>query len=514
LIGLQKLVQRLGGELSLCVGDLTIREVQLDSRQVQPGDLFVAVQGGREDGNAYVQDAIARGAAAVLTRGTQGREGTLEVQGVPHWTHGRVRRTAGRAAAMAQGPPPGSLEVVGITGTNGKTTCAHLLGQLLETGGLAPAVLGTAGHRLSGGLRERATLTTPPAPELQRLLARHQRAGGRSAVMEVSSHALDQQRTAGVDFRVGIFTNLSREHLDYHRDMRSYLAAKSRLFENLTPGSTAVLNKDDPAWEHLARVAEYAGARTITYSVQQTADFMATGLRTDVAGSRFTFDGMGIFSTELRIPLRGRFNVQNALAAIAAAHCLGVSPSTLLEGLTTFLPAPGRMEPVPCPGREFEIFVDYAHTPAALEQALCALRESLGEPLPGRDGRDGRAAQLWVVFGCGGDRDRGKRSEMGRVACANADRVIVTSDNPRSEEPQAIAEDILRGMSAGAGSDTCSVQLDRRKAIEFALREARPGDVILVAGKGHETEQWVAGRALAFDDRVVIQEALCAGSSA
>jgi len=505
LTSLQELVKRLGGELSESVGDLTIREVQMDSREVLPGDLFVGVVGTREDGVHYLREAVQRGAAAVLTRGGQQETLPRELQGIPHWTHGRVRRTAGRAAAIAQGPPAQSLDVVGITGTNGKTSCAHLLGQLLRAGGRAPAVLGTAGHQLSGGLQETSTHTTPPAPQLQRLLARHQRNAGDCVVMEVSSHALVQQRTAGVDFEVGVFTNLTREHLDYHRDMRSYLAAKSKLFENLTPGSTAVLNKDDPAWEYLARVTEHAGARTITYSVQQAADFTASGLRTDIDGSRFTFDGMGIFSTELRIPLRGRFNVQNALAAVAAAHCLGVSPSTLVEGLTAFQPAPGRLEHVPSPGWDLEVFVDYAHTPDALEHALLALRETLlaqGE----------NKQRLHVVFGCGGERDRGKRPVMGRVAERFADKVILTNDNPRGEDPEGIAQDILRGMQEGA--QVCTVELDRRRAIELALREARPGDVILVAGKGHETRQWIGGQALEFNDRVVIQDLLCTGSPA
>ena len=512
MIRLQDLVRELGGELSPCAGELTIREVQLDSRDVQPGDLFVAVHGGREDGSTYVKDAIARGAIAVLSRGASGQEGpgqvSAEVSGVAHWTHDRVREAAGHAAARAQGPPRGSLDIVGITGTNGKTTSAHLLGQLLDSAGMAPAVLGTAGHRLHGDGVVKSTHTTPPAPEIQRLLARHQRAGGKSVVMEVSSHALDQKRTAGVDFRVAVFTNLTRDHLDYHSGMDSYLEAKARLFQNLASGTTAVLNKDDPAWEYLAGVARTAGAEIITYSVQQAADFRASELRTETDGSRFTFDGMGIFSTELRIPLRGRFNVQNTLAAIAAAHCLGASPSVneLAEGLATFQPAPGRLEPVPCSGRDLGIFVDYAHTPDALKHALCAAREGL-------QNTDGRDPELWVVFGCGGDRDRGKREEMGRVAGAHSHRLVVTSDNPRSEDPASIADDIQRGLTQ-AQSDACTVELDRRKAIEFALQQARPGDVILVAGKGHETEQWVDGEALPFDDRLVIQEALCAGSSA
>lgn len=508
MIHLQELVGELGGGLLLCPAPIMIREVQLDSRAIQPGDLFVAVKGGREDGHAYVEDAIERGAAAVLSHGPEGLEGPCGSSGVALWIHDHVRGAAGHAAARAQGPPQGSLQVVGITGTNGKTTCAHLLGQLLETAGLAPAVLGTAGHILGEGRTVESTHTTPPAPETQRLLARHQSAGGKSVVMEVSSHALDQERTAGVDFRVGVFTNLTRDHLDYHSGMDSYLAAKARLFQNLASGTTAVLNKDDPAWEHLADVARTAGAEIITYSVQQAADFRASELRTEPDGSRFTFDGMGIFSTELRIPLRGRFNVQNALAAIAAAHCLGVSPSAnqLAEGLATFRPVPGRMESVPCPGRDLEVFVDYAHTPDALTHALGAAREGLGTD-------EGRPSELWVVFGCGGERDRGKREEMGRVAHDLSDRVVVTSDNPRTEDPATIASDILRGLTKSQ-SDACSVELNRRKAIELALGEARPGDVILVAGKGHETEQWIDGEALPFDDRLVIQEALCAGSTA
>ena len=419
---------------------------------------------------------------------------------VCHWTHVDSHGAARRAAVLVHGAPSRELEVCGITGTNGKTTTAHVLGHLLERADLAPAVLGTAGHRLSGGRSFDALHTTPPAPDLQRLLRLHADGGGRAVVMEVSSHALVQDRLAGVDVGVAVFTNLTREHLDYHGDMRRYAAAKARLFAGLRPGTWAVLNLDDAACDLMRRAAQDAGAGVVTYSARQGADLQASRLRTDLAGSRFTLDGMGISKTELRFPLRGRYNVENALAAAAAARLMGASPSTVVDGLATTSAAPGRLEAVQTGGRGFALFVDYAHSPDALERVLRTLRADLED--------SGSGGRLIVVFGCGGDRDSGKRADMGRVASRLADLAIVTSDNPRGETPEEIIGEIVLGMGAGGTGAQRLIEVDRRLAIARAVGLARAGDVLLVAGKGHETEQAIGSERVPFDDRVVAQELL------
>ncbi len=514
-----ELIRDLGGNLVAGDLDQEVLGVAIDSRQVQAGDLFAALPGGTDHGGRFVADAIQRGACAVLTAAGESSPAQWGLDlAVPHWQHEQIQATAGRVAARLLGPPAGALRSIGITGTNGKTTCAHLLGHLLRLGGQAPAVLGTTGYAVAGSAPVPATHTTPPAPSLQRLLARHHRAGGQTAVMEVSSHALVQDRTAGMTFQVAVFTNLTREHLDYHGNMGSYLEAKSRLFANLAPGSAAVLNRDDMAWEHLAGIARAAGARVVTYSVQQSADVWASELETDSVGSRFKIEGMGICSTKLRFPLRGRFNVQNALAAAAAARLFQVSPETIIAGLSAPSSAPGRMELVSTQGCCGEVYVDYAHSPDALARALGALRAvlqarsqgtSAAEPglLPSTRGRRGR---LIVVFGCGGDRDQGKRAAMGRVACEEADLVIVTSDNPRSESPDEIAEQVLEGTRS-VHEDKAAltrVELDRRRAIELALDMARDDDLVLIAGKGHERVQQIGSEQREFDDRQVVRECL------
>lgn len=506
-VGLQELVELFGGRLE---GEPTaaVRDLQLDSRQVMEGDLFVALPGTRDDGGRYIADAASRGAVAVLTPHEYGHRAASKGPELPVWLHLDAQRVAGLAAAHLQGRPAEELRMAGVTGTNGKTTVSHLLGHLLQSASMEPAVLGTAGNRLAGGLGLESTHTTPDAPTLQRLLARHLAAGGRSVSMEVSSHALVQQRTAGVEFDVAIFTNLTREHLDYHGDMESYANAKARLFDQLGRHSAAVLNIDDPAWARMAEAARTAGARVVTYSTRSRADLVADRLTTDPSGLRFILSGMGIESTGVRLPLRGRYNVENALAATAAALLMGASPDHALAGLATSTPAPGRLESIPVPkGRGFQLFVDYAHSPDALERVLRELRGHLAEREDG--------GRLLCVFGCGGDRDRGKRPLMGAASARWADLTILTTDNPRSEDPAAICRDIVEGIPEGARRARVTRELDRREAIALAISEARPGDVVLVAGKGHEgTQQLAGGDALAFDDRAVARALLGLGGDA
>lgn len=498
---LADLVSNLGGASARSSSAHTrIAGVSLDSRRVGVGDLFCAVSGSRADGARFAQDAVNRGAVAVLA------DHELDLPNdVAQWIHPEPRRVAGVAAARALGNPAAGMFVAGVTGTNGKTTVAHLVGHLLGQAGRKPAVLGTAGNRLANGELVAATHTTPDAPTLQHMIARHRDLGGDAIAMEVSSHALDQDRTAGLDFDVAIFTNLTRDHLDYHKDLESYLRAKMRLFESLSAGSTAVVNADEPASERMAAAARARNADVVTYSARTSGDLCASGLRSSLRGTHLILHGMGISRTRLWLPLAGRFNVENALAAAACALVSGASPSRILEGLANAPSAPGRLEVVPTNGRGFAVLVDYAHTEDALANVCRTLREALADP-DADDGVGTRNGRLIVVFGAGGDRDPGKRAPMGRVVNEHADVAIVTSDNPRSEDPARIVADIVAGMQPERARRV--VELDRRRAIEIACGEARPGDVVLIAGKGHETTQTIGTVVHSFDDRAVAREVL------
>lgn len=506
MIRLSDLVTELGGSCSTpSTNTATIlADVRLDSRAVEAGDLFVALPGATTDGARFAYDAVQRGARAVLSPvPIPAHQG--EALGAPVWVHPDARRVAGIAASRVHGDPARELFVVAVTGTNGKTTTAHITGQLLAHTGQRPAVLGTAGHALAGGMSVAATHTTPDAPSIHRLLAQHRESGGDSVALEASSHALSQDRLAGLTPAVAIFTNLTRDHLDYHGDFERYRDAKRRLFETLDRESTAVIHADDPASEVMADAARAQGARVVTYSAGSRADLCASQLRTDLQGTHLHVSGMGITRTRLWLPLTGRYNVENALAALAAVLVSGASPSNALDGLAAASPAPGRLERVPTGGRPFMLLVDYAHTEAALENVCSALRDGLtarrenGEP-------QGASGRLIVVFGCGGDRDRGKRGPMGRVVNELADVAVVTSDNPRGEDPAAIISEVCAGMQPPLAARV--IEPDRELAIRIAVRDARAGDVILIAGKGHETTQTVAGEAHSFDDRLVAQEAL------
>jgi UDP-N-acetylmuramoyl-L-alanyl-D-glutamate--2,6-diaminopimelate ligase len=501
VIPLARLVEALGGTCERLAGSgPRIAGVQLDSRSVGAGDLFAALPGRAADGARFAGDALARGAAAILSPARILPEPT-----VPVWVHRDARRVAGRAAAILYGEPARGMFVVAVTGTNGKTTTAHLAGSLLARCGRRPAVLGTAGHRLADGVLLRATHTTPDAPEIQRLLARHRSLGGDSVALEASSHALEQERLAGLDVSVAVFTNLTRDHLDYHGDLERYAAAKERLFAGLRRGAFAVINADDPHAERMASAARAAGAALVRYGTRSRADLRASRPRTGSSGTRFTVQGMGISRTRVFLPLVGRFNVENALAALAAVILSGASPSDASEGLASIPPPPGRLEPVASAGRGFALFVDYAHTEDALRQVLGALRDVLDHEASGRGDHGGR---LIAVFGCGGDRDRGKRAPMGAAARELADIAVVTSDNPRGEDPLAIVGEILAGIGDPRAGAEVVVEPDRRAAIRRAVELARPGDVVLVAGKGHETTQVCGAQARAFDDRLVAAQAL------
>ncbi len=458
--------------------DVPITSLAFSSRQVEPGALFFCVPGFTADGHDFAPEAVARGAAALVCERPLGL-------GVPEVVAAAVRPVMGPVAARFYGDPTGELCVVGVTGTNGKTTTAYLVRALLEAAGLPCGLLGTV-TSVIGGRQEPVERTTPEAIDLQRSFRRMVDSGDRACAIEVSSHALELGRADGIRFACRVFTNLSQDHLDFHPSMEHYFLAKRRLFEVAggEPG-TSVVNVDDEWGRRLA--AEVEGV--VSYAIDRPADLRAHEVRFGAEGSTFrveTLDG----SAEVTTRLPGQFNVLNALAALGVARALGVELEVAAGALAEAERVPGRMEPVE-EGQGFAVLVDYAHTPEALENVLPAARELCHR-------------RLHVVFGAGGDRDKTKRPLMGRVARALADRVVVTSDNPRSEDPEAIVDEVLVGTGEDVERD-----VDRRRAIARALAGAESGDVVVIAGKGHEQGQEFAdGRKEPFDDVTVAREVL------
>ena len=454
--------------------EVEVSSLAYTSRRVAPGALFFCVPGSKADGHDYAPDAVERGAAALVCERPLGL-------GVPEVVVEDVRAAMGPAAASFNGDPSAVLRVVGVTGTNGKTTTAFLVRGLLEAAGMPTGLLGTV-TSIVGGREEAVERTTPEAIDVQATLRRMVDAGDRACAMEVSSHALHLRRSDGIRFACRVFTNLTQDHLDFHPSMEDYFVAKRMLFEG--PGAS-VVNVDDPYGRRLAAELD----APITVAVESDADWRARDVRFDRAGSTFTCESpAGAFEVEM--PLPGLFNVYNALTAMAAATAAGAPADGLAGALAGAARVPGRFEPIE-EGQDFAVLVDYAHTPDSLENVLRAARELTG-------------GRLHVVFGAGGDRDRLKRPQMGRVASALADRTIVTSDNPRSEDPVAIVEEIL----AGAGPDA-QREPDRRAAIALAVAGAEPGDVVVIAGKGHEQgQEFEGGRKEPFDDREVAREVL------
>jgi len=462
-------------------GDADVTDVVADSRRCRAGSCFVAVRGTEADGHQYVQTAVAGGACAVV--GERAPSADVGAWAVVQDTHLAV----GRLAQAIRGWPARKLTCVGITGTNGKSTVAHLVRAVLEAAGHSTGLLGTIAYE-TGRRKVPAGTTTPDPIALAELTGEMVAEGRTHLVMEVSSHALDQRRTAGLELQVGIFTNLSGDHLDYHHTMDEYLAAKRRLFEQLGAEATAVINRDDAAGEQMAAAT---GGRVCWYGLSPAADLWARIDRIDAAGTDFTL-ACGERRVTARTRLIGRHNVYNCLAAAGACVALGVELDAIAEALGTVDCVPGRLQRVEADA-PFEVFVDYAHTDDALANVLSALR-------PVTRGR------LIVVFGCGGDRDRTKRPRMARVAEELADEVVVTSDNPRREEPGAIIDEILAGMSE-TGRRAASVEPDRRTAIGLAVGLARAADVVLIAGKGHESYQILGEKRVHFDD---VEEAAAA----
>jgi UDP-N-acetylmuramoyl-L-alanyl-D-glutamate--2,6-diaminopimelate ligase len=484
-VRLDELAKRVPGAEVVGPPEVHVRRAAHDSRQVRPGDLFVALPGLHVDGHAFVQAALEAGAAAAMVERRVRLPGNPPLLVVPD-----AHVALGLVAHALAGDPTRALAVCGITGTNGKTTTAYLLRGILEAHGWPTGVIGTIEYQI-GERRIPSTMTTPDAGVLTSYFAEMVRSGLRAAVMEVSSHALHQKRTVGIHFRVGAFTNLTPEHLDYHQDMDAYREAKQILFAGLAPDAAAVLNADDPASPFFERATP---ARVVWFGLDRPADVRAENVRSGVSGSRFVLvTPRG--RVEARTPLLGEYNVRNCLAAGAIGEALGVPLQTIAEGIGALEAVRGRLESVHT-DRPFKVLVDYAHKTEALRNALATVRRLV----------EGQG-RLVVVFGCGGDRDRFKRPEMARAAEQLADRVIVTSDNPRSEDPLAIIGEILKGF---ASPGAVTVEPDRRAAIELAIHEAQPGDVILIAGKGHETYQIAQGVTRPFDDCAVAREVLAA----
>ncbi len=521
-----RLDRLIGAELAGDAAGVEVTGLAYDSRAVTPGDLFFAVSGFRSDGHDFAAQAVRAGAAALIVERPLGL-------GVPEIVLESARSAMAPVAAAFYGEPARELRVVGITGTNGKTTTAYLVRALLQAAGAQCGLLGTV-KSVIGGRERPVARTTPEAIDLQADLRAMLDGGDRACAMEVSSHALELGRTDAIAFAAAVFTNLTQDHLDFHASMEDYFQAKRRLFvpagaERSSPASRArlaplgeppavsVVNVGDPYGRRLAADIE----RVCTFAVDVPADYSATAVRCGLDGCSFTLatpEG----TRAVALPMPGRFNVANALGALAVAHALGYELDVLVAALEHGVRVPGRFEPVH-EGQEFAVLVDYAHTPDSLENVLRAARELL-HAAGHEDGR------VLCVFGAGGDRDRGKRPLMGGIAARLADVVFITSDNPRSEDPERIIGEIMDGVPpsaggvrgyAGTGEDgragSASVRsiVDRRAAIEEAISTARRGDVVVIAGKGHEHgQEFAGGRKIPFDDLAVATAALRAGTPA
>ncbi|WP_260706117.1 UDP-N-acetylmuramoyl-L-alanyl-D-glutamate--2,6-diaminopimelate ligase [Edaphobacter flagellatus] len=476
-----------------CVASpVIVANVQYDSRRVQHGDVFVAMRGGSVDGNQFVEKAVAAGAAAIIT---DSRDAFAALRGknlgLALVEHGR--RALAEASSAIFNHPQSHLALSGVTGTNGKTTTAFLLEAMLRSVGRKCVLIGTIETHVAGEVRE-SLHTTPESRDILELFADGVRAGATEAVMEMSSHALEQERVWGLPVEVAIFTNLTQDHLDYHRTMEAYFAAKSRLFEGVgtPPPRVAVLNTDDPYGERLAKTIERS--QVIRYGVDAKADFAAESIQMLAGETRFRMiTPAGV--AEIRSPLTGRVNVYNLLAASAGAWSRGLKLDEIVCAAEAGAQVPGRFEVVPSKNG-ITVVVDYAHTDDALRNLISLAR----------DLQKGNRGHVITLFGCGGDRDRTKRPRMGRAAGEGSDLVVLTSDNPRSEDPAAIIAEALVGVKE-TGTE-CIVEEDRAKAIEVAIHAAHPGDIVLIAGKGHEKVQLLKSGPVPFDDMAVAARVL------
>ncbi|AJS57747.1 UDP-N-acetylmuramoyl-L-alanyl-D-glutamate--2,6-diaminopimelate ligase [Paenibacillus sp. IHBB 10380] len=472
-------------------GDITVSGIQIDSRKVTPGDLFICLPGHTVDGHDYASQAVERGASALVV------ERQLDVE-LPQVIVNDCRYAMAVFANAFLGSPSSQLKVIGVTGTNGKTTTTYLIEKIMNDHGVRTGLIGTIQMRY-GGRTFPMSGTTPEALDLQRSLHDMAASGTRCCVMEVSSHALEQGRVKGTDFRTAIFTNLTQDHLDYHKTMEEYRSVKGLLFSRM--GNTfiskpdkrkyVVLNADDPASNYFAQIT---AAEVITYGLEEGADVRATQISITAQGTYFHVDSFK-GSTEIQLKMVGKFNVYNALGAIAAALLEGVGLEQIKRSLESISGVDGRVESVDA-GQPFAVIVDYAHSPDGLENVLKTVKEFA-------------QGRVLTVFGCGGDRDKTKRPIMGKIAAKYSDIVFVTSDNPRTEDPELILKDIEAGLLEDQiPQDKYQMIIDRRTAIQKAIEMASPDDVVLIAGKGHETYQLIGQTIHEFDDRIVAKEAI------
>lgn len=488
---LAEITTRVEGATLLGDGSVVPTGVQHDSREVAPGDVFVCLVGDRFDGHAFVGDAVARGAVAVAALEGRALQPRATLEKVPVLLAPDTRAALARIACAVYGEPSRSMRTVAATGTNGKSTTVAMVAAIAEAAGLPSGRIGTLGARAMGKDLPCAH-TTPEADDLQRLLAQMRDMGVRLVAMEVSSHGLVKQRTDGVAFAAAVFTNLTQDHLDFHGTMDDYFAAKLRLFTDYADWAdgemAAVVNLDDPRG---CEVAAAARGRVITFGTGDVGDIRARGIAAEPHRTRFATEGIG-GPMEIVLPIGGSFQVSNALGAIGAAVSLDLPREAMENGLASLEPVPGRFEAVET-GRDWHVIVDFAHTPNGLETLIASAR-ALGPQ------------RLILVFGCGGNRDRTKRPLMGSIAGRGADIVVVTSDNPRHEDPEAIIADVLDGMRDAPAR--VFVEADRQKATRVALEQARPGDLVLLAGKGGETVTIVGDDRIPYDDRIVVSEIL------
>ena len=482
---LSTLVHHLGsmGTYNLC--DIEITGITNDSRKVRPGYLYVAIKGYKADGHNFIKKSIECGAQAIVSE----ERSSLDTN-IPQIIVRDTRKALSSLSCCFYNNPSQKINLVGVTGTNGKTTTTFLTKSVIEKAGYETGLIGTINYQI-GKKVITAKETTPESVELQRLISEMVAAKMKFAVMEVSSHSAIQHRIENIDFKTAVFTNITTEHMDYHKTFPNYMNAKAELFKNLRKDSFAVLNADDEYGEYFA---DRTNAKIIWYGIKNDADIKAEIYKESTRDVMIKLSCFGR-EVDMKIPFVGLHNVYNALASVASAISLGFELDTIKSGIETASTVPGRLENVPC-DRGFKVVIDYAHTPHALETVLHALKNLI-------------KGRLLLVFGCGGDRDKEKRPQMGRIADEKSDIFWLTNDNPRSEDPLAIIDDIKAGIKSG---QSFHIQTNRYKAIEEALSEAKDDDLIIIAGKGHEKYQIIKDTIVPFDDREVVKNILSKNS--
>ncbi len=479
-MNLSKILENTEYKLAKGTLDLEINKIEIDSRKIEKGDVFFALTGLGADGHNYIQKAIENGASAVVA------ERECDTFGKTLIMCENSRSLLAYASAAFYGHPADKMKLIGVTGTNGKTTVTHIIKQILDLKGVKTGLIGT-NHYLLGNKELPSTGTTPEAMELHGIFKKMADEGTEYVIMETSSHALDLDRCLGLNFEVGVFTNLTQDHLNYHKDMESYAEAKAKLF---SMSKIAVLNSDDPYFKVMKKNAK----RVITYGITKNPDMIGENIEYSERGVSFDWK-FGASKERMRMAIPGKFSVYNALAGIGAGAALGLTDEDILKGLLLVRTVKGRAEVVPV-NENFTVMIDYAHTPDGIENILDAVKGFV-------------KGKIIIVFGCGGDRDRDKRPKMGKSAVSKADFCVVTSDNPRTEDPDAIISDILPGLSGF--EEKYKAITDRTEAIKYALSIAKEGDVVLLAGKGHETYQDIGGEKIHYDEREIVKDILRKG---